>query len=75
MTAPILHPGDEIHLAVPISPMLCGRELESAMTAARVELETQYGRYDVTIGAVSYSSRLDRPVVVAVFRLDAEASA
>lgn len=68
MTAPILQPGDRIHLAFPVSPMLVGRELDARIREAQAGFTEGYGHHGVTITTFSWSSALTHPTVVAVFR-------
>ncbi len=64
MTAPILRPGDKIHLAVPCST----RDNEADIVKLVALLRPDYDAMGVAIHCVSATSILDAPRVVAVFR-------
>lgn len=69
MTA-YLHPGDQIHLAFPISGVLYGREAEAEAKRLHDEFTALYARLGVNIVQSTASSQLTAPVVVAVFRAE-----
>ena len=64
----ILHPGDHIHLAFPVSPSMTAREVDEYVTQQRRQWIDFYAHYGVTVASVSWNSQLAAPVVVAVFR-------
>lgn len=63
----ILHPGDEIHISIPIGEL---EGVEAAADSARVgdELRAAYGPRGVHIGIVSNCKGYGPPTIVAVFR-------
>jgi hypothetical protein len=67
-TPPVLHPGDSIHLAFPVSPVLYGRERDEYVAGQNRQWIDFYASFGVTVAAVSWNSQLAAPVVVAVFR-------
>ena len=72
MSAPILRPGDVIHLALPLDPQMppeLARERAQADGAEQAEF---YARFGVTVAQTSSCPLLAYPVVVAVFRKEGE---
>lgn len=68
MSAPILQHGDQIHLALPVSPMLTEKEAEARSRKDADDLAAIYAKIGVSILCWSAHSNLGHPVVVAVFR-------
>ena len=67
MTA-YLQPGDHIHIACPISPVLYGDEVQREGHRLHAEYSAFYARYGITVDMTTTNSQLYQPVVVAVIR-------
>lgn len=67
MTA-YLQPGDEIHLAFPVSATKHGMALEAEIQQNMSHFNELYDRKGIKIISFSYNSDLTHPFVVAVFR-------
>ena len=68
MSAPILRPGDHIHLALPLGGPWPDSVAKEEAERQHKEFVASYARYGVTLATVSFNSQIAAPVVVAIFR-------
>lgn len=68
MSAPILQPGDQITLALPVSGGLVGRERDAWIAEDGLTYTRFYRDLDIEVVGTSHHSQLTAPVVVSVIR-------